>query len=136
MNHMQDKALGTLPRSQKGPVAPAPNLQEPLQSVIDAVSSWAGVTKTVHWHFADQSRVDGVDFYYVDDELGHVHLDGEIHLATTQTLADVLVAEGAAMHFRYQMGWLEEDIRRIGAAAAVALFRRNYERLQTLIRAN
>ena len=130
---MQDKAQGTLPRSQKGPVGPAPHLKEPLQTVIDEVSSWAGVTKTVHWHFADQSRVDGVDFYVVDEELGHVHLDGEIHLATTRALADVLVAEGAAKHFRYQTGWVEADIRRIGTVAAAALFRRNYDRLQTLI---
>lgn len=133
VNQLRDKAVGTLLRSQKGPVGPAPQLKEPLQTVIDEVSSWVGVTKTVHWHFADQSRVDGIDFYVADGELGHVHLDGEIHLATTQALADMLVAEGAAKHFRHQKGWVEADIRRIGIAAAAALFRRNYERLHTLI---
>lgn len=126
---MQDKALGTLRRTEKGPVEPAPTLQEPLQSVIEQVADWPGVTKTVHWHFADQSRVDGVDFYVADEELGHVHLNGEIHLATTQKLGAALVAEGAAKPFRYQVGWVEADIWRIGPAAAVALFRRNYERL-------
>jgi len=133
---MNDKALGTLARSQKGPVASAPTLEEPLQTVIDSVADWPGVTKTVHWHFSDQSLVDGVDFYVADEELGHVHLDGEIHLATSQALANLLVAEGAAKPFRYQRGWVEEDIRRIGTAAAVALFRRNYEQLQIDIRAN
>ncbi len=127
---MQDKALGTVLRSQKGTVAPAPTLQEPLQTVIDAVAGWAGVTKTVHWHFSDQSRVDGVDFYVAEVELGHVHLEGEIHLATSQNLANMLIAEGAAKPFRYQRGWVQEDIRRIGTQAAVALFRRNYERLR------
>ena len=132
-NQLRDRAQGTLPRSQKGPVGPAPQLKEPFQAVVDTVSSWAGVTKTVHWHFADQSRVDGVDFYVADEELGHIHLDGEIHLATTRALADVLIAEGVAKHFRYQTGWVEADIRRIGTAAGAALFRRNYERLQGLI---
>jgi len=36
---MQDKALGTLLRSQKCPVAPAPTLQEPLQTVIDLATT-------------------------------------------------------------------------------------------------
>ena len=130
---MQEKALGTLPRLQKGPVGPAPKLKKPLQTVIDVVASWTGVTKTVHWHFADQSRVDGIDFYVSDEELGHVHLDGEIHLATTQTLADELVAQGSARHFRYQTGWVEADIQCIGNAAAVELFRRNYERVLQVI---
>lgn len=126
---MNDTAFGTLPRTQKGPIATAPTLEQPFQTVIDAVESWPGVTKTVHWHFSDQSRVDGVDFYVADDELGHIHLHGEIHLATSQQLGDLLIAEGAARPFRYQQGWVEEDIRRIGTAAAVALFRRNYDRL-------
>jgi hypothetical protein len=126
---MNDNAFGTLPRAQKGPIAPAPILEGPLQTVIDAVASWPGVTKTVHWHFSDHSRMDGVDFYVADDELGHVHLHGEVHLATSQQLGNLLIVEGAAKPFRYQEGWVEEDIRRIGTAAAVALFRRNYDRL-------
>lgn len=133
---MHEKSQGTLPRSQKGPFAPAPSLNEPLQTVIDAVADWPGITKSVHWHFSDHSRVDGVDFYFADEELGHVHLDGEIHLATNQNLAKMLIAEAAAKRFSFQIGWVEENIYRIGTVAAVALFRRNYERLQTAIRTN
>ena len=128
---MSMKTPGTLARHDKGPVAPAPILEGPLQTVVDAVAAWPGVATTVHWHLSDRSRVDGVDFYVADEALGHLHLDGEIHLATSSDLGKALITEGAAKPFRYQPGWVEENVRRIGADAAVALFRRNYERLQT-----
>ena len=127
---MNTRALGTLPRSAKGPIAAAPPLEGPLQAVVDAVAGWAGVNVSVHWHLVDRSRVDGVDFYVGDAELGHVHLDGSIHLATHPALGDALIAEGAARPFRYQAGWVEERVGRIGPDAAVALFRRNYEALR------
>lgn len=129
---MNSTALGTLPRVEKGPVAPPPVLDGPLRAIVDAVASWPGVETTVHWHFADRSRVDGVDFYVAQEELGHLHLDGDIHLATSPDLGKALIAEGAAKPFRYQPGWVEEQARRIGPDAAVALFRRNYERLQAI----
>ena len=128
---MNMKTPGTLARNDKGPVAPAPILESALQAVVDAVAAWPGVATTVHWHLSDRSRVDGVDFYVAEEELGHLHLDGEIHLATSSDLGTALITEGTAKPFRYQPGWVEENVRRIGPDAAVALFRRNYERLQT-----
>ncbi len=128
---MNDRALGTWSRADKGPVAPPPVLAAgPLRDVVDAVSAWPGVHTTVHWHLWDRSRVDGIDFYLHDEELGHVHLDGAIHLATAPTLGERLVAEGVARPFRYQRGWVEEQVGRIGVAAAVELFRRNLENLR------
>ena len=59
-----------------------------------------------------------------------MHLDGSIHLATSPSLGRDLVAGGLAKPFRYQEGWVEEQVQRIGADAAVALFRRNYEQLR------
>ena len=126
---MNSHAIGTLPRAAKGPVAPPPVLAGPLQRVVDAVSAWPRVDTTVHWDLFDRSRVDGVDFYVGDEELGHVHLDGSIHLATHPVLGRQLIAEGLARPFRYQQGWVEETVGRIGADAAVMLFRRNYESL-------
>lgn len=128
---MKTQAIGTFDREQKGRVAPPPTLQKSLQSIVDAVSSWPGVVTTVHWHYADRSRIDGVDFYLADQELGHLHLDGEIHLATSPDLGKALIAEGVAQPFRYLPGWVEEQARRIGTTAAIALFRRNYERLHS-----
>lgn len=126
---MDTKERGTLPRGEKGPIAPAPRLEGPVQAVIDAVSAWPGIDTTVHWHLVDRTRVDGVDFYVGDQELGHLHLDGSIHLATRPALGREMIAEGVARSFRYQQGWVEEQVGRIGTDAAVALFRRNYDDL-------
>ena len=131
---MADQAHSTLPREAKGPLAPPPVLRSDLQAVVEAVRAWPEVTATTHWHFADQSRVDGVDFYVGAEELGHLHLDGSIHLATTPALMAELVAEGSGAPFRYARGWTQAGVTRLGVAGAVALFRRNYDRLRAALR--
>lgn len=98
--------------------------------MVDVVSAWPHIDTTVHWHFSDKSRVDGVDFYWMGKELGHLHLDGSIHLATSPSLGTSMIAEGVAKAFPYLRGWVEEKVMTIGAAASVELFRRNYEALQ------
>ena len=40
--------------------------------------------------------MDGTDLYSDGEELGHVHLDGEVHLVTTPVLAAALAARGLA----------------------------------------
>ena len=91
---MTDQALSTLPRRVKGPIAPPPALAGKLKVVADAVAGWPDVEATVHWRFDQSNRVDGVDFYVGSDELGHIHLDGSIHLAIPLWLGSELVAEG------------------------------------------
>lgn len=127
---MSTSAVGTLPRDQKGRVGPLPALAKPLQDVVDVVSAWPHIDTTVHWHFSDKSRVDGVDFYWMGKELGHLHLDGSIHLATPPSLGTSMIAEGVAKAFPYLRGWVEENVVTIGVAASVELFRRNYEALK------
>ena len=125
-----DQALGTLPRGEKGPLAPPPTLRGPAERVAAAVRAWPGVVSTIHWHFSSHERVDGVDFYVGEQELGHIHLDGEIHLATPPSLGAEMVREGVARPFRYQRGWVEAAIGTDAEAErAIGLFRRNYERL-------
>ena len=126
---MHERALGTLARADKGPVVPPPALDGPLASVADAVAGWAGVTASAHWDLFRPSRVDGIDFYVGEEELGHIHLDGSIHLATSPALGAALIAQGMARPFRYQQGWVCERVQSIGPKAATALFRRNYDRL-------
>ena len=126
---MNEHALGTMKRSEKGPDAPAPSLDGSLRVVADAVGAWPDVMTTAHWDLYDQSRLDGIDFYVVDRELGHIHLDGSIHLATSLKLGAALMAEGRARPFRYAEGWVCEEVDSIGSDAAIALFRRNYDRL-------
>ncbi len=130
---MSSTALSTLPREAKGPLAPAPPLDGPLQDVADAIAAWPEVQATTHWHLHDRDRVDGIDFYVGPDELGHIHLDGSIHLATTPELGAKLVAEGLGRPFPWAHGWTMANARSLGSDSAVALFRRNYDRLRPAV---
>ncbi len=127
---MTSQAVSTLPRAAKGPLAPPPELNAAIQAVADLIAAWPGVIATTHWHFQDQQRVDGIDFYVGPDELGHIHLDGSIHLATTPRLGATLVAEGLGRPFPWARGWTMASVSRLGTASAAALFRRNYDRLR------
>lgn len=127
---MTEQALSTLPRNAKGPRAPPLRLSGELQFVVDAVSAWPGVEATTHWHFADQTRVDGVDFYVGPDELGRLHLEGSIHLATTPALQLDPIGERLGAPFVYARGWTQSSVKRLGVSGAVALFRRDYDRLR------
>ena len=127
---MIEQALSTLPREAKGPLAPPPVLGGSVQAVADAVAGWPDIEATTHWHLNDQSRIDGIDFYVGADELGHIHLDGSIHLATTPDLGAEMVAEGLGRPFPWAHGWTLARIDRLGVDGAVALFRRNYDRLR------
>ena len=124
-----EPALGTLSRGEKGPIAPPPALGGAPGAVADAVAAWPAVTSSMHWHLNDRSQIAGVDFYVGEHELGHIHLDGSIHLATPPGLGRALVNDGLAQPFRYVRGWVEAEIAVIGEAAGIALFRRNYDRL-------
>ena len=126
---MSELTTGTMARAAKGPVAPPPLLDGPLGTVADAVTSWPGIIATAHWDLYRPSRIDGVDFYWREEELGHIHLDGWVHLASGRKLSQAMMAKGLAQRFPYHPAWVEADIRSIGVHAAVALLRRNYERL-------
>ena len=127
---MTEQAFDTLPRKAKGRLAPPPTLGGAAQVVADAVAAWPEVEATMHWHLHDPDRVDGIDFYVGADELGHIHMDGSIHLATTPGLRAALVAEGLGRPFRWARGWTLASIDQLGAAAAVSVIRRNYDRLR------
>ena len=126
---MRERAKNTMPRAKKGPVVPPPALSGLLAAVAEQVTVWPGVVATGHWTFYKPRRIDGIDFYVGDEELGHIHLDGDLHLATSPDLASTMIARGLARPFPYQEGWVHEDIVNIGALAAIALFRSNYERI-------
>jgi hypothetical protein len=125
---MMERTQGTLDRASKGPIAPPPTFKGIMAEVAETVSKWPGVISTAHWDLYDSSRIDGIDFYVGEDELGHIHLDGSIHLATSPSLGKSLIAEGLARQFPYGLGWVQAKVERIGSTAAVALFARNYKR--------
>ena len=76
-----------------GPIQPAPRLQGQAQAVSAEIQSWPGMISATHWQRGNPAAVDGAEFHVEGGgELGHIHLDGEIHLALTRALRDQLVA--------------------------------------------
>lgn len=125
---MTDHASSTLPREAKGPLAPPPALDGLLGRVANTIAAWPGVVATTHWTL-DHEDVDGVDFYVGDEEIGHIHLDGSIHLATSPALGERLVTERLGTPFRWAYGWTLARVATLGEKGSVDLFRRNYDRL-------
>ncbi len=126
---------------QKGIIAPPPVLAQPYRQVVDEVAGWPGVIAATHWHLYRPTEVDGADFYVGnkelgDRELGHIHLDGQVHLATDQALHDEFLAAGRAEPFPFggsYRNWVLFRLRVEGdVPAAIELFRRNYQRLAQL----
>ena len=114
----------------KGPVRPAPVLNGYAELVSREVRSWPGVIAATHWHLYRPTEVNGADFYVGTQECGHIHLDGEVHLATSLDLRKSLLAHGQARPFPYYASWVETSIRSEAEARhAIWLFRLNYDRI-------
>ena len=117
---------------EKGPVAPPPVLSHPYQAVAETVMSWPGVIAATHWHLHRRGEVDGVDFYLGARELGHIHLDGRVHLATNQELHDTFIGRGWAEQFPIGGSYANWTLFRIQdenqVDLAIQLFQLNYER--------
>jgi Family of unknown function (DUF5519) len=122
--------------SDKGPLAPVPTLAAVLEPVSQAIQGWPGIIAAAHWDLYRVGEVvDGADFYVGGDELGHIHLSGDVHLASSPALGQALVAGGLARPMRFggvqYGGWTEFRIRTAADAAQAAwLFELNYQRLQ------
>lgn len=97
--------------SEKGRFRPPPVLEGPAQSVSQAVQSWPNIIAATHWFLFDRRHVDGADFYVGEEELGHIHLDGEIHLSLTPDLAAFLVEHRVANPFQWDDGWVAYRVR-------------------------
>ena len=125
----------TLKLEQKGVMQPPPVLPGPAEATSQSIQSWSGVIAATHWDLYRRKQVDGADFYVGEKELGHLHLDGEVHLATSPELGAMLTSNGLARRFAYSgnpyEGWVETSIHTpADAAHATWLFRLNYDRLQ------
>ena len=122
--------------NDKGPIAPPPELSKHLQFVSDRIQSWPGVLAATHWDLYSPSQVDGADFYLGDDELGHIHLNGEVHIPLSAHDHASAIATGLASRFRYgafgsgsYRFWVEANVRnKAEAEIAVTLFELSYRR--------
>ena len=115
----------------EGPIQPAPLLHGLAQDVSTVLQSWPGMIAATHWHLGDSTRVDGAEFHVErGGELGHIHLNGEIHLALTKALRDRLVTLKLAKPFRWNDAWVTVSLTsRQDAGHALGLLRLGYDRL-------
>ena len=115
----------------KGKVRPPPKLKGPAQSVSQEIQSWPGIVAATHWYLHDRTQVDGADFYVGDKELGHIHLDGELHLFLTVGLRERLIEAGIAEALPWADDCIQAPISsKRDARNAVWLFRLGYDRLR------
>jgi len=117
--------------AEKGRYAPPPKLPTRAQAVSSTLASWEGVHARTHWFLGDETQVDGADFYVGERELGHIHLDGEAHIAVPKRLRDALIAAGLAKPFRYSQAFVVFSIQtRAHVAPAQTLFELAYAHLR------
>ena len=114
----------------KGEIKPPPKLKGLAQSVSMEIQSWPQIIVATHWFLYDRTQVDGADFYVGEKELGHIHLDGELHLGVTVGLRRQLIEAGLAEALPWAEDWVQAPISSSrDARTAVWLFRLAYDRL-------
>ena len=115
----------------KGDIRPPPRLKGQAQSVSREIQSWPGIIAATHWFLHDRTQVDGADFYLGEKELGHIHLDGELHLFVTAGLRRRLIEAGLAEALPWADDLIQAPIStRTDAKNALWLFRLAYDRLR------
>lgn len=97
--------------TEKGKIIPPIKLGEPMENVSKTVQSWNKIISATHWNLYNRTKPDGADFYVSEEELGHIHLNGEVHLATSVALRNSLVRRQLALPFVYADGWVEYSIK-------------------------
>jgi hypothetical protein len=118
----------------KGKIQPPIELPEFPEMVSKAVQNFHQVISATHWDLYDRKKPDGADFYVGEAELGHIHINGEVHLATDLELRKKILKFGLARPFSYTGGvydgWVEFSIRNsVDAHQAITLFELNFRRL-------
>ena len=117
--------------ADKGRYAPPPQLGPSAQSVAETVARWPGVQARAHWLLGDERRTDGTDFYFVEEELGHIHLDSVAHVIFPRPIVDTLVEARLGRRFQLSDEVVAFEIRNQSAAAhAVWLVQLSYDLLK------
>lgn len=107
VGRIEDHAL-KLP--EKGRQAARPTLPRHAGRVAATLDAWPGVNPRAYWRLGDETEIDGADFYYGQDELGHLHLDGEAHVAVGRKLREVLVEAGLAEPFPWSREFVRHEV--------------------------
>jgi hypothetical protein len=80
------------------------------QALSESLASWQGVLARTHWQLGDETVIDGVDFYVGEEELGHIHLNGEAHIAIGPHIGRVLLKKNLAHRFPYSDEFVTFDV--------------------------
>jgi hypothetical protein len=122
--------MGSMKLAEKGPIIAPPLLEGWAQRVSLEIQSWPGIVSATHWYLHDLTQVDGADFYVGEEELGHIHLDGELHLGLTRPLRKALTDARLAEPFPWSDDWVQFPITdQTSTQHAIWLFRFGYDRL-------
>jgi hypothetical protein len=63
------------------------------------IQSWEGIVSEPRGADSDLTQVTGVNFHFGEHEIGHIHLDGEIHVTLTKELSKAIVSAKIAQPF-------------------------------------
>lgn len=122
--------MNTMKLQEKGNIIPPPVLSKYPEIVSQEIQQWAGIISATHWEIWNRNKPNGADFYVGELELGHIHLDGSLHIPSTKAFAEALINSGLAQKFRYAENWIDFNISDDKSAAhALWLFKLHYDKL-------
>ena len=112
----------------KGVFMPPPKLEKYSQIVSMEIQSWNNIIAAAHWDIHDSKKINGADFYLNEDELGHIHFGGEVHIASDKRIMKILIEKSLARKFIYGTNFLEFTIsNKKSAEHALWLFKIHYD---------
>lgn len=115
---------------EKGKIIPPPVLSQYPELVSKQVQQWEGIISATHWEIRDRNKPNGADFYVGEQELGHIHLDGSLHIPSTKKFSQALIKAGLAQKFQYAENWVQFNISDDKSAAhAIWIFKLHYDHL-------
>ncbi len=111
----------------KGKIIPPPVLSKYPEPVSKEIQTWPGIIAATHWEIWDRNQPNGSDFYVGELELGHIHLDGSLHVPSTKQFSTALIKAGFAQNFPYAENWIQFNISNDKSAEhAIWLFKLHY----------
>ena len=115
---------------EKGNIIPPPTLSHSSEIVSQQIQKWEGIISATHWEIWDNNKPNGADFYVGELELGHIHLDDMLHIASTNQLSATLIKAKLAQKFPYAANWIQFKIKDEKTAKhAIWLFKLHYDKL-------
>lgn len=115
---------------EKGNIIPPPVLSKYSEIVSKEIQQWEGIISATHWEIWNNNKPNGADFYVGELELGHIHLDGMLHIASTKEFSQALIKAGLAQKFPYGENWVQSKISdEKSGTHAIWLFKLHYDKL-------